>query len=542
VSGVTARAIEDWLTNATERSYQTAFCHLLNAMGYSVIQSTTHGPAEEGKDVIAKDIKGKVTAFQLKRGNINVAEWRKMKSEIEELVELPIRHSSVKQNIKHQPVLVTTGFINEHVQSRIDGQNIRWKSKGFSRLETWIGSELLMKFIQHTGSFIPEPVPEFHRLLGMMVKSGEGQLDKYEFDLILKSILPFGEKKIKGTTHKEVLKKVKAAAVIVEFALASFDKSENDFAKIEAYVLFTCYILALKIRYEIRRENFGQTLKIIEDAVDDCVKNLWDATINNKDLIDPMTEPVIAPYRNTLVYGTLAAHGLWCLLGGRSSWFDSIRKDLAKEMTKKSDMMFLASEAFVPAKFLVSEFLRHNGRIPEGNKIFKKLLQESILRKVEGETSRPLWDPYMPIEQAILRDIGKPQDIFLPKTWARQSYSGYTLILISASRLLKQDLQLLWYKITSLIFHEFVPVCKYQFLLWNNRNGQMFLKMLPRPERWSNLYKEANSHIKKTGVFNHFEHWLPYFLLVYPHRFNVNMVLSLVKMIGRNSKSCKLQS
>jgi hypothetical protein len=88
---VTARAIEDWLANATERSYQTAFCHLLNAIGYSVIHSTTHGPAEEGKDIIAKDINGRIIAFQLKRGNINVAEWRKIKSEIDELVELPIR-------------------------------------------------------------------------------------------------------------------------------------------------------------------------------------------------------------------------------------------------------------------------------------------------------------------------------------------------------------------------------------------------------------------------------------------------------------------
>lgn len=529
---MTARAIEDWLTNATERSYQAAFCHLLNAMGYSVIHSTTHGPAEKGKDIIAKDESGRVTAFQLKRGNINIAEWRKIKPEIEELVELPIYHPSVKSGTKHRPVLVTTGFINEYVTERIDGLNKNWRQKSFNELKTWSGSELLMEFINHAGSFLPEPVPEFHRLLGMMVKGGGGLLDKDEFDLILRSILPFGEKKYEGTLGN-ILKKVRAAAVIVEFTLAGFDKAGNDFAKIEAYTLFACYILALARKYRIKRKLFEPTLKLIEDAVDSCAKNLWDKTRNSKMLVDPMTEPIVAPYRNTIAYGTLAAHGLWCLLGGRSFWFEESRDDLAAEITKKSVRMLLASEAFVPYKFLVSEFLRQHGRIREGNEIFKKLLQESILRKIEGLTNRPLWDPYMPIEQAILRDLGKPYDTFLPKTWARQSYCGYALILTAASRLLRQDLQLLWHKITSLVFHEFMPKKEYQILLWNNRVGTMVMKMVPHRESWSKLCKEASSQSEIPKAFSKMEYWLPYFLLVYPHRFNASIVLSLVSSKGK---------
>ena len=532
---MTARAIEDWLTNATEVGYQTAFCHLLNGMGYSVIHSTTHGPAEEGKDIIARDIKGKVTAFQLKRGNINVGEWRKIKSEIEELVELPIRHSSVKPGTKHQSVLVTTGFINEHVISRIDGQNNSWGSRGFRRLETWSGSDLLMQFIRHTGAFIPEPVPEFHRLLGMIVKGGGGQLDKSEFDHILRSILPIGEKDHVGS-KKEILRKVKASAVIVEFALASFDKAGNDFAKLEAYVLFAFYILALASRYKIQREVFGPTLWIIENAIDSCTKNLWDAEKPPKKFVDPMTEPVIAPYKNTIVYGALAAQGLWYLLGGRSSWFNEAREDLVKEMNKKRKQLFLASEAFVPAKFLISEFLRQHGQVRNGDKMFEKLLQETIVRKVKGATSRPLWDPYMPTEQAMLRDLGKPYDTFLPQPWPSQSYSGYSLILIATNRLLKQDLKSLWYKITSLIFHEFVPVHEYQILLWRNRTGTMVQKMMPHPQSWAKLREEANSQTQIPRVFAHMEHWLPYFLLVYPHRFSASRVLSLVDMVGKASR------
>jgi len=358
-------------------------------MGYSVIHSTTHGPAEEGKDIIAKDNKGRILAFQLKRGNINVSGWRKMKSEIEELVELPIRHSSVKPNTKHKPVLVTNGYINEHVTSRIDGFNKSLKSRKFPELETWTGTELQMKFIQNTGSFIPEPIPEFHRLLGMLVKGGKGQLDKDEFDLILKSILPIGEKEL-SNSKREIVSKVKASAVIVEFALGSFDKAGNDFAKIEAYILFACYILALANRYKIQREVFEPTLRIIEDTIDSSAKNIWDATKNSKTFIDPMIEPIVGPYRNAITYGVLAAHGLWCLLGGKSSWLDEARKEIIKEMTKKTNRILISSEAFVPAIFLISEFLRQNGQVRKGDDIFKKLLQESILRKVKGATIRPL--------------------------------------------------------------------------------------------------------------------------------------------------------
>jgi hypothetical protein len=110
------------------------------------------------------------------------------------------------------------------------------------------------------------------------------------------------------------------------------------------------------------------------------------------------------------------------------------------------------------------------------------------------------------------------------------------MILIAANRLLKQDLQSLWYEITSLIFHEFVPVREYQILLWRNRTGVMVQKMLPRPQSWAKLREEANTQSSISRVFAHMEHWLPYFLLVYPHRFSASKVLSLVDMVGKASR------
>lgn len=246
MSGVTARAIEDWLANATERGYQAAFCHLLNSMGYAVVHSTTHGPAEEGKDVIAKDARGRVFAFQLKRGNINVHQWRKIKSEIEELTEYPIRHPSINKRAKWQPVLVTNGDINEHVSGRIENINTILEQRGFKKLIAWSKSELLMKFVKHARGFIPTPITDFHRLLGMSIEDGKGFINKEKLDIILKSILPLDHNS-KSKKPKLAIKSIKPAAVITEFALGGFDRAGNHFGKLEAYTMLTSYLWATTI-------------------------------------------------------------------------------------------------------------------------------------------------------------------------------------------------------------------------------------------------------------------------------------------------------
>ena len=62
------RLVEDWLTKASERSYQTPFAQALLADGMQVLR-VGHGPHEHGKDIIAIDPNGGVHAYQLKDGN-----------------------------------------------------------------------------------------------------------------------------------------------------------------------------------------------------------------------------------------------------------------------------------------------------------------------------------------------------------------------------------------------------------------------------------------------------------------------------------------
>jgi hypothetical protein len=497
-------------------------------MGYTVVHSTTHGPAEQGKDVIALDAKGNPVAFQLKRGSITINGWRKIKAQIEELVELPITHPSIDADLPHQPVLVTTGSVSEGVSSRIVGLNRRWGQRQCGPLRTWAGSQLLAFFKRYAWHFMPRQVPEFHRLLSFMISDGKGLLDKSEFALLLRNLLPVKDE-AGAASKKDASRAIAAAAVLVEHALAGFDRTDNHFARVEAYTMLFCYARAVAVRCNLAAKLWRSTLDLIEAVLDRSVQ-LIASEAENFDVLrqgNPLTEPAVTEYRNALVVGVLSAHGLWCRLGGRSEWFrdrdDEVRDLVARDCTRVG----LPSESFVPPLFLTSLFLRHHGEIRLSDDLFRFLLVHAILRKENKPNVRPLWGPYLPRQEAILRDLGKRPERNDREAWEQMSVTAWPLILVAARRLMRQDLERLWHAITSLHFTEFVPDKAYHRLLWRFENGIMDQMMVARPQSWQDLRMQAGQGGEVPASLKRDLHWLPYYLLVYPHRFNPGAVLLL---------------
>ena len=60
------KIIENWLDNASERSFEKPFCYMLSAEGHTIIHSTRHTAMELGKDIITVAPDGTPCAYQLK--------------------------------------------------------------------------------------------------------------------------------------------------------------------------------------------------------------------------------------------------------------------------------------------------------------------------------------------------------------------------------------------------------------------------------------------------------------------------------------------
>src|SRR5580692_11119081 len=113
MNGVIERAIENWLTRTNERNYQAAFCQVLMHQGHRVLYSSSHGPMEQGKDIITLGPDGTYNAYQTKTGNIGLSDWRGISGEIQDLVELPIDYPGVDKAQGHNAFLVTNGEMSD---------------------------------------------------------------------------------------------------------------------------------------------------------------------------------------------------------------------------------------------------------------------------------------------------------------------------------------------------------------------------------------------------------------------------------------------
>jgi hypothetical protein len=96
-----------YLDAVSEREFDAAFLTLLSAIGFDEIHFS-HGAFEFGKDFIAR--KGRTQyAFQTKAGDINLASWRSIRSQVEEMLWNDIAHPAFDAEAERRAVLVTTG-------------------------------------------------------------------------------------------------------------------------------------------------------------------------------------------------------------------------------------------------------------------------------------------------------------------------------------------------------------------------------------------------------------------------------------------------
>lgn len=237
------RLIENWLISTNERGYEVPFCQLLTAQGHRLLHLSSHGPQEQGKDIITVAPDGVTCAYQLKGGDIKLGEWRQIRPEIDELIEIPIHHPSLPHDqLQHRVYLVTNGLLADTVRREIDDRNRRNARRGLPELNVILKGDLLKDFVGIHGRFLPTELEDFRRFLELYLFDGAALLPEKQFSEFLMSVLPFGEETPKKLDTERALA---SATVLTGYVLSAYNEKRNSLSLVNGWVMLAAHVLGI---------------------------------------------------------------------------------------------------------------------------------------------------------------------------------------------------------------------------------------------------------------------------------------------------------
>lgn len=305
------RAIESWLTNTNEENYQIPFCQVLLSRGHRILYISPHSLMEQGKDVISLGPDGNCYAYQLKTGKIGLSEWRKIRGEVGELIELPVVHPSVNTNKIHKSFVVTNGDVNDTVRiqiTQINDDNTK-KGRNYSYLDVINLQTLVKDFVDAQGSFIPQEPKDFKTFLELYLGDGTDFLDKGKYTSFLENSIFYESVK----SPADVLNAVYSSVILTSYILKPYQGSRNHFAQFEAWITFQATILRFGYAKGVQEKDLAESIALASKAAEQNIENLWKETRERKDFLEgaaPLDGGYVYRARATILLGTLCAMAL----------------------------------------------------------------------------------------------------------------------------------------------------------------------------------------------------------------------------------------
>ena len=313
------RVIENWLTNTDERGYQAPFCQLLTLKGYRVVHVSTHGPFEQGKDIIAVDPEGTPCAFQLKAGDVSLNRWREIRAEVEELLDIPISHPSIDKTIPHKSCFVTTGNLSDPVRREIDDRNEERRRNKKPVLHAIVKGELLQDFLNASRDFLPQEITDIQLFLSLYTYDGANPLPKEKFTKFLSIISPLSE----GYNRSALVKSAASNLIFSAYLLSPYERAGNYWSLSDGWIINAAYLLALAEKYGAYKE-LQPTIDLAIGSAELSLFNLQKESLESQDLLqNGLFDGMFYPFRATILCGYLSAYRLYLLLKGAEDWRDN---------------------------------------------------------------------------------------------------------------------------------------------------------------------------------------------------------------------------
>jgi hypothetical protein len=519
---VRERLIEDWLAKIGERGFEVPFSQVLVTKGHKLLRMG-HSPIEHGKDIITRDLKGRLHAYQLKQGSLGLKEWEKIRPQVVALVESGIDHPNVG-NERFKPWLVISGEFSAPVLDRISADNLTWKRRGLPALEVIGGKALLAEFSALSTDFWPVALPEIQAFITLYQNSGTGFIDKAAYSTFCLALLQGG-----GTVRAEVARRISSLNIFVSYLLSSAYAKENHWAAVEGWTIACSHIAWVAAKHHLPRKAWGASFDLALNAAMSALEKMKTEALA-ENALNPRTLEwdEITRVRSTYAAGAVAA---WFLAQHETADSEEIARAVAfvrRLVTERRTLIW--GESAIPFLVAVVLFLGNTS----GDRLDDGLLL-SLVRSVataNGRRSRQgLADPYEDADSVLTRLLRRMKKAGPhPRTHTGRAYTLEGLVFLAARRLLKGPLDAQWAGITYVDFIKFIPKRLDDFLLWHADKGSLDSRQPGRPQSWAGLLAMVRSQDYQKNLPDAVRDnplFALLFALVVPHRFTSDLTLYL---------------
>ena len=526
------RVIENWLTSTNERGYEIPFCQLLASQGHRILHLSSHGPQEQGKDIITIAPDGVPCAYQLKgERDIGLGTWRNIRGEIEELIEIPIHHPSVANDLpNHRAYLVNNGLLKDTVRREIHDRNRVNSRRGLPTLEVILLPDLLKGFIEIHGRFLPTEPADFRRFLELYLADGTALLPQHQFSNFLHSVLPFGDKVAKKL---ELERALASALILTGYVLSPYNERQNHISLINGWILLAAHVLAIASKARLPKKNWRPTFDLCMFGVEQSFRGLVEEVLSRNNFVEgnPFTDGMVYKARMTLVLGYLTAYENFLHLKGETSESTEAIKNFAEA---QMEHLLLWGESAVPTFLSLAWFLERQNRQLVAEQLILSMIHTIATFNSPNNNARGLPDPYHSAEDVISSNFGLDQGDMSQEDFQGHSYALKSLVWWSARRLRRQSLARLWKEITRITYTEFIPEPPWATYLWNSEKGKLHHRFPKKPESWKGLLAQARSEEpgEVPDLLRQMPEFTLLFLLVYPHRLRPDLVRFLDHVIS----------
>lgn len=507
------RIFDNWLTSASERSFQLALVQLLIAEGHEIIHVSTHGAGEHGKDIISKDGDGRYHAYQLKvtdAVDLPKGAWRDMREEVYEVSEVRIEHPSVIPGSEHTGWFVINSGLTPDVSAEIETRNREYRDKGMRELRTILKGEVRTRLLKEFASLLPEEPAEFQQFLSLYLANGNAPLDKAKFAKLVASALPEAGQ----ISKKEERRRIAGATLLSLYALHPYIRQQNHVAVIDGLVIVAASILRWVALRGVQDKTWQDSFTILMDVLDDVFTDLEKEVLAREDVFvegQPLVDEPYYRYRITKLLGYLAG---WQV-------FRFLRKGqppngtaIGHILQAKDSKLLLWGETAVPQFLMLGWFRECIAQAVSGEHLLTLL--QAIVEKNDPSSDDGLPSPYYSETQVLETKLmlAPPFD----ETFVGRSFTLRSVVDVLVRRENREPLSTIWKQLSQIYCVEFTPSKLHDYLAWHVEKGRENARFFEVPQGWTKLKEEADRLHELPKVIDENRFFLPLFLLVYPHR------------------------